>query len=165
MPSGGGVGTARAIAHTYSEFATGGCVLGLREETLQQLMAPAVPPLHGFYDECLKVEVPFSLWFAKPSPKHPFSHPSAFGAPGAGGSFGFADPQAGVGYAYVLNRMGTYLEDPRERALRAAMYQSIGETSPFHARGQEEPKARRASRDGGPFMRGLAFGPCRRRST
>src|ERR1700693_3204332 len=88
VPSGGGVGTARAMAQAYSEFATGGRVLGVREETLQQLIAPAVPPLHGFYDECLKVEVPFSLGFAKPSPKSPFAHPSAFGAPGAGGSFG-----------------------------------------------------------------------------
>jgi CubicO group peptidase (beta-lactamase class C family) len=134
VPSGGGVGTARAMARAYSEFATGGHVLGVREDTLQQLMAPAVPPLHGFYDECLKVEVPFSLGFSKPSS----AHPSAFGAPGAGGSMGFADPQAGVGYGYVLNRMGTYLEDPRDLALRTAMYQAIGETPPFHARSPEE---------------------------
>ncbi len=146
VPSGGGVGTARAIAHAYSEFATGGHVLGVREDTLQQLMAPAVPPLHGFYDECLKVEAPFSLGFMKPSPKYPFAHPSAFGAPGAGGSAGLADPQARVGYAYVLNRMGTYLEDPRERALRTAMYQSIGETPPFLVRSPEERILRSTTR-------------------
>ena len=138
VPSGGGVGTARAMAQAYSEFATGGRVLGLREDTLQQLMAPAIPPLHGFYDECLKVEVPFSLGFMKPGPKNPFIHPSAFGAPGAGGSMGFADPQAKVGYAYVLNRMGSYLEDPRERALRTALYRSLGETPLFQLRGPEE---------------------------
>ncbi len=137
-PAGGGVGTASAMAQAYSVFATGGRELGLREETLQQLMAPALPPLHGFYDECLKVEVPFSLGFMKPSPKYPFGHPSAFGAPGSGGSFGFADPQARVGYAYILNRMGTYLEDPRELALRKALYRSIGESHPFHGRGPEE---------------------------
>jgi len=146
VPSGGGVGTARAIAQAYSVFATGGRELGLREETLQQLMAPAVPPLHGFYDECLKVEVPFSLGFMKPSPKYPFGHPSAFGAPGAGGSAGFADPQARVGYAYILNRMGTYLEDPRELALRNALYRSIGETHPFTVRGPEESVPRSTTR-------------------
>jgi CubicO group peptidase (beta-lactamase class C family) len=138
VPSGGGVGTARAMAQAYSEFATGGRLLGVREETLQQLMVPAAPPLHGFYDEVMQMEVAFSLGFMKPSPKYPFGHPSAFGAPGSGGSAGFADPQARVGYAYILNRMGTYLEDPRELALRKALYQSIGETSPFHGRGQEE---------------------------
>ncbi len=128
VPSGGGVGTARAIARAYSEFATGGRELGLREETLRQLMKPAIPPLHGFMDECLKIEVPFSLGFAKPASKRPFGPPSAFGAPGAGGSFAYADPQSEIGYAYVMNRMGTYLEDPRDLALRAAMYRSLGLT-------------------------------------
>ncbi len=128
VPSGGGVGTARGIARAYSAFATGGGELGLHEGTLAQLMAPAVPPLHGFHDECLKTEVQYSLGFAKSSPNYPFGPPSAFGSPGAGGSFGFADPQAGIGYGYVPNRMGAYLlEDPRDRALRNAMYRAIGE--------------------------------------
>jgi CubicO group peptidase (beta-lactamase class C family) len=106
VPSGGGVGTARAMALAYSVFATGGEELGLREETLRQLMAPAIPPVHGFHDECLKVEVQFSLGFAKPGPKDPFGHPSSFGHPGAGGSFGFADPHAKIGYASSPIRWG-----------------------------------------------------------
>ena len=53
VPSGGAVGTARAIARAYSVFATGGRELGLRQETLDLLAAPAVPPTHGFHDECL----------------------------------------------------------------------------------------------------------------
>ncbi|MFW9994393.1 MAG: serine hydrolase domain-containing protein [Candidatus Odinarchaeota archaeon] len=128
VPSGGGVGTARAIARAYSAFATGGKELGLREETLKQLMAPPVAPLNGFRDVALKVEIPFSLGFTKPSPKNPFGSPSSFGMPGTGGSFGFADPQAEIGYGYVLNGMGTSLTDPRDRALRTAMYRSIGGT-------------------------------------
>lgn len=131
IPAGGGVGTARALARAYGVFATGGRELGLREETLRQLMAPAVPPAHGFRDACLKVEIRFSLGFAKPGPKNPFAHPSAFGSPGTGGSFAFADPHARVGYAYIPNRMGACLEDPREAALRGAMYRSIGETDPY----------------------------------
>ncbi len=132
VPAGGGVGTARAIAHAYSVFATGGKELGLREETLRQLMAPPVAPVHGFHDEALKVDTRFSLGFAKPGPKDPFGHPSSFGMTGAGGSFGFADPEAKIGYGYVLNRMSTYLMDPRDLALRTAMYRSIGETDPYH---------------------------------
>jgi CubicO group peptidase (beta-lactamase class C family) len=115
------------MARAYGVFATGGEELGLREETLRQLMAPAIPPIHGFHDECLKVEIQFSLGFAKPGPKDPFGHPSSFGHPGAGGSFGFADPHAKIGYAYVPNQMGTYLTDPRDEALRTAMYRSIGD--------------------------------------
>jgi len=127
VPSGGGFGTARAIAHTYSVFATGGHELGLRQETLDLLAAPAIAPTHGFYDECMKTSgVQFSLGFMKPSAVWQFGSASSFGSPGAGGSLGFADPTAGVGYAYVTSRMGTRLTgDPRDVALRGALYSAI----------------------------------------
>ena len=36
---------------------------------------------------------------------------------------GFADPDAGIGYAYVTSQMGTRLTgDPRDVALRDALY-------------------------------------------
>ena len=54
VPSGNAVGTARGIAHAYSVFASGGRELGLRQETLDLLAAPAIPPSRGFYDECMK---------------------------------------------------------------------------------------------------------------
>jgi CubicO group peptidase (beta-lactamase class C family) len=130
VPAGGGVGTARAMAHAYGVFATGGKELGLREETLRQLMAPPVPPIRGFRDACLNVEVPFSVGFMKPGRKNPFAHPSGFGAPGTGGSMGFADPEARLGFAYFPNRMSAHLSDPRAEALRTAVYRSIGETDP-----------------------------------
>jgi len=136
VPAGGGVGTARAIAHAYSVFATGGKELGLRKETLQQLMAPAIPPVYGFRDACLKVEIQFSLGFEKPGPKDAFAHPSSFGHHGTGGSFGFADPHAQIGYAYIPNQIGVHLTDPRETALRTAVYDSIGEPDPYHMRGR-----------------------------
>jgi CubicO group peptidase (beta-lactamase class C family) len=130
VPSGGAVGTARAIAHAYSVFATGGRELGLRTETLDLLAAPAVAPTRGFYDECMKANgIKFSLGFMKPSPAWPFGGASSFGSPGAGGSLGFADPAAGVGYAYVTSRMGTALTgDPRDVALREALYSAIPAT-------------------------------------
>ncbi|MGO8954958.1 MAG: serine hydrolase domain-containing protein [Rhodomicrobium sp.] len=126
VPSGGGVGAARAIAHAYSVFATGGHELGLRPETLEALKAPAVPPKYGFHDECLKGEIQFSLGFMKSSATWPFASPAAFGSPGAGGSLGFADPQTGSGYAYVPNRMRMKITgDPREVALRNAVFSCL----------------------------------------
>lgn len=124
VPSGGAVTTARALAHAYSVFATGGRELGLRKETLELLAAPAVPPSRGFYDECMKGDgVQFALGFMKPGPVWTFGSPSSFGSPGAGGSMGFADPEAGVGYGYVTSQMGTSLTgDPRDVALRDALY-------------------------------------------
>ena len=122
IPSGGGVGTAHAIARAYGAFATGGHELGLRPETVAALRAPAIPPARGFHDECLKGEVGFSLGFMKPTAVWPFGGPEAFGAPGAGGSLGYADPATGIGYGYVTNRIGTKQDgDPRDVALRRAM--------------------------------------------
>jgi CubicO group peptidase (beta-lactamase class C family) len=122
VPAGGGVGTARAVAHAYSVFATGGRELRLSPATLRALSALAVPPTHGFYDECMMGEVRLSLGFLKPSPSWPFGSEGSFGSPGSGGSLGFADPAAGIGYAYVTSRMGTALTgDPRDLALRAEL--------------------------------------------
>jgi CubicO group peptidase (beta-lactamase class C family) len=127
VPSGGGVATARSIAHAYSVFANGGGELGLRNETLNLLAAPAVPPTRGFFDECLKGDgVQFSLGFMKSTAVWPFGGVRSYGAPGAGGALGFADPDVGIGYAYVTNQMGTTLTgDPRDVALRDALYAAL----------------------------------------
>ena len=127
VPSGGGVGTARGIAHAYGAFAAGRRELGLRRETLDLLAAPAIPPTRGFYDECMKADgIQFSLGFMKSTPIWPFGSSRSFGAPGSGGSLGFADPEAGVGYAYVTSQMGTDLTgDPRDVALRDALYAAL----------------------------------------
>ena len=127
VPAGGGVGTARAIARAYSEFATGGRILQLRPDTLDALTAPAIAPSRGFYDECMKGDgVHFSLGFMKHCPVWPFGNEASFGMPGTGGSLGFADPKAGIGYGYVTSQMGTSLTgDPRELALRNALYAII----------------------------------------
>jgi CubicO group peptidase (beta-lactamase class C family) len=124
VPAGGGVGTARAMAHAYSAFASG--QLGLRQQTLDLLTAPAIPPTHGFFDECLKGELQFSLGFMKPSENWLFVGPRSFGAPGSGGALGFADPDSGIGYGYVTSRMGlNFAGDPRDVALRQALYGAI----------------------------------------
>jgi CubicO group peptidase (beta-lactamase class C family) len=122
VPSGGGVGTARAIAKAYGVFASDGRELGLKPETIDALKAPAIPSRRGFFDECFRAPAQFSLGFMKPSDTFRFGRASAFGAPGAGGSMGYADPQIGLGYGYVTNRMGVELQgDPRDMALRAAI--------------------------------------------
>lgn len=127
VPSGDGVGTARAIARAYSVFATGGRELQLRPETLDALSAPAIPATHGgFYDECMMGDIQYSLGFMKPGPTWPFGNEGSFGFPGSGGSLGYADPKAGIGYGYVTSQMGTTLTgDPRDLALRNALYSII----------------------------------------
>ena len=49
-----------------------------------------------------------------------------YGASAEGGSFGFADPDAHLGYAYVMNKLDFWLfDDPREKPLRDAVYRAI----------------------------------------
>jgi len=45
---------------------------------------------------------------------------------GAGGSLGFADPEARVGFGYVMNRTGhEILADTRSATLVEALYESL----------------------------------------
>jgi CubicO group peptidase (beta-lactamase class C family) len=129
VAAGNGVGTARAIARAYSALAEGGGELGITPEIMAELTAPAPAKLSK--DVVLGVPSHFSLGYIHPAPAYVFSpSPRAFGTPGAGGSFAFADPDARLGYAYVMNRMEFYLsDDPREKALREALYRGIGRAS------------------------------------
>lgn len=61
----------------------------------------------------------------RPSPVWAFGGPRSFGAPGAGGSLGYADPDTRLGYAYVCNRMGQSKDDPSDLALRNAIDRCI----------------------------------------
>jgi len=132
IPAANGIGDARSIARLYGEFATGGQALGLRKETLEHLMADPVLPREGVRDLVLHTDTVFSLGFMKPSRDFDFaSSPRGFGAPGAGGSFGFADPDARLGMGYVMNKMGVHLvDDPREKALRDAAHRSASKFGP-----------------------------------
>lgn len=125
VPAGNGVGTARAIARAYSAFAEGGTELGLTPETCARMTAPPEFPFPK--DQILNLPVYYSLGYFRPGPNVWFgSSPRAFGHPGAGGSFAFADPDAHVGYAYVMNKMDFHLvDDPREKALRDALYRAL----------------------------------------
>src|SRR6185369_1310477 len=98
LPAANGTGTVDAIAAAYGEAATGGQKLGLKQSTLDILMKPATPPSGGLLDVVLRVDSIFSVGYVKPFPSFRFgaSGGQAFGTPGAGGSFGFADPETGV---------------------------------------------------------------------
>ena len=131
IPAANGIGQARAVAAAYGEFATGGERLGLKSQTLDALKDAASPPSGGLVDVVLRIESLFSLGYVKPFPRFRFGTDRglAFGTPGGGGSFGFADPDLGLGFAYVMNRTGFRLyDDPREIALRDAVYRSLGAT-------------------------------------
>jgi CubicO group peptidase (beta-lactamase class C family) len=157
IPAGNGVGTARAIARLYSAFAEGGAELGIGPDTIATLTE--LPRTAHTKDVVLGVPCFFSLGFLRPGPDVEFgSSRRAFGAPGAGGSFAFADPDARLGYAYVMNKMDYHMsDDPREKALRDAAYRALAkigsgcdESAGSSEMGIEPPAAGEAEPEPGP---------------
>jgi CubicO group peptidase (beta-lactamase class C family) len=127
-PSVNGTGQPRAIARIYGALATGDDRLGIGAATRRELERPAAEPTSGSRDVALGIDGSYAMGLLKPSPAMPFGSSSrAYGAPGGGGSLGFADPDARVGYAYAMNRLGFDMPvDPRELAIRDAFYTCIG---------------------------------------
>ncbi|MCC9600801.1 beta-lactamase family protein [Stieleria sp. JC731] len=131
IPSAGGFGQARAVARIYDALARGGDELGLTDQTFAELCRPAELPNAGSRDAVLKLDVAYGMGFSKPSHGFQFgSDASAFGCPGAGGCFGMADPSAQLSFAYLTNTMSFRIfDDPRERAIREAMYRCAKSTT------------------------------------
>ena len=127
IPAGNGIGSARSLAKLYGAAATGGAELGFTPDVFAALKAPASPPTGGVRDFVGQADTSYSLGFNKPTSEWVFgSSDTAFGTPGAGGSFAFADPDTGTGFAYVMNRMGMHpFSDPRELGLRQAVFRDV----------------------------------------
>jgi CubicO group peptidase (beta-lactamase class C family) len=68
----------------------------------------------------------FGLGFQLTHPERQLGDgPRCFGHFGAGGSVGFADPDAGLGFGYVTNQMGPRWRNPRNKALMDAAYAGL----------------------------------------
>lgn len=120
IPSINGHATARAIASLYGAVARGGL---LSSESI----ARAGTESSRGQDEVLRVETRFGLGFMISLPEDPFGpNEGSFGHPGAGGSVGFADPKAKLGFGFVPSRLGTRIKlDPRAQRLIEATYASL----------------------------------------
>ena len=115
-----GIGSASSLAKFYGMLANGGELDGRRyfkPETIAQMTTT----LASGVDRILQIPTAFSAGFMKDPPAAPLRifgpSASAFGHPGAGGSNAFADPENGIGFAYVMNQMEQSLL-PNEKSLR-----------------------------------------------
>lgn len=142
LPSAVGFATARSFATLYGALASDGSANGHR------LVAPSVlPELCGAaergYDRVLRGESAYSVGFARPARVSQIGWgPRSFGFGGAGGSLCFGDPDQALGFAYLNNRMGWRMADPRFLALRDATYVALqrkGRARGGGAGGREQP--------------------------
>ncbi len=90
------------------------------------LLAEATSPQSSGYCPILHEDVTFGLGFTPTSPRRSFGpNPGSYGHFGTGGAVGFADPQAGVAFGYVMNHVIPRWQSTRNRALIDALYDSI----------------------------------------
>jgi len=114
LPSSNGVGTARSLARMYA--AVIGEVDGvrlLRPETV----ATATKEQASGADQVMVVPSRFSVGYMLPIEDNPMTGPNAFGHTGRGGSLGFADPEHGIAFGYVMNNIIGGSDDVRATSL------------------------------------------------
>lgn len=131
LPSMGGIASAQALAKFYAMLASGGCMEGqvfFKKQTLEWMSTRLT---QGF-DPVLQREMSFSAGFmmdpldGNGCKIHSLLGPSlsAFGHAGAGGSLGFAEPEQGIGFGYVMNQMESgVLPHDRCTSLMRAFYE------------------------------------------
>ena len=127
IPAANGIGTARSVAKAYGCVATGGSELGLTADVLDALPSPRFHRPTGCATKCSTSTPHSRSATSNRSPSPGSVHRTKRSEhPGAGGSFGFADPDTGIGFAYAMNKAGFHLyNDPRELALRQALFHDI----------------------------------------
>lgn len=123
MPAANGITTARSLARMYA--ATVGDVDGVRLIDDSTVKLATTERVNG-PDAVLVAPSQFGCGFMLDGTLTPMLSPRSFGHAGAGGSLGYADPDARVGYGYVMNQMGGNLTgDPRTLGLTAAVRDSL----------------------------------------
>ena len=120
VPSTNGHGSAFGIALLYAALIARPRLLspGLLEE--------ATAPQSTGFCPVLGEEVTFGLGFTPTTERRPLGpNPASFGHFGTGGALGFADPDAGVAFGYVMNAVTPRWQSTRNRALIQAVYESL----------------------------------------
>jgi CubicO group peptidase (beta-lactamase class C family) len=121
IPSTNAHATARGLTRIYSALAAGG-----EPVVAPAILAEAVVEHANGPDAVLTRASRFGLGFQLPQPERTLGpHAGAFGHFGAGGALGFADPEAGIAFGYVMNRMGPRWQNPTTRRLIDALYASL----------------------------------------
>ncbi|HEB89655.1 MAG TPA: class A beta-lactamase-related serine hydrolase [Deltaproteobacteria bacterium] len=106
IPAANGHGTARALARIYGALACGGEVDGIRILEPDSIERARAEQVSGPDATLGGLPMRYGLGFMLRSDFMPLSPgPNSFGHPGAGGSVGMADPDAHVGFGYVMNKM------------------------------------------------------------
>ena len=124
FPASNGITDARSLARMYASLIGDG-VDGVRlfnDETVTRASAEQVIGR----DQVVGVLTRFGLGFSLYRERSNMVQDGVFGHGGAGGSLGFADPKADIGFGYVMNKMQMVGDDdPRTVGLTQAVHASL----------------------------------------
>jgi CubicO group peptidase (beta-lactamase class C family) len=124
IPAAGGISDARSIAKMYA--ACIGKVDDIRLLTPEQIKTASAQETEGPNVVIMNLDLQFGLGFIVPSTLVQLGGPSSFGHLGAGGSVGWADPDAELAFGYVMSRMDMGLTgDQRSSRLVNACYDAV----------------------------------------
>lgn len=124
LPAVNGVTNARSLARLYASLV--GSVDGRRMLSASTVKRATEEQTEGGDVILFDMPTRFGLGFMLSSPFSPYGSPACFGHPGHGGSVGFGDPDAGVGFGYVMNRLHAGMDpDPRSHALIEQTYKAL----------------------------------------
>jgi CubicO group peptidase (beta-lactamase class C family) len=124
IPAAAGIGDARSLARMYS--ACIGTVDGIRLIDDAQLRRATTQLTTGPNRVLLDMDIQFGLGFMLRSSVIELGGPRSFGHFGAGGSVGWADPDADLAFGYVMNRMDMGLAgDLRSYELMNACFDAV----------------------------------------
>ena len=132
VPGGNGITDATSLSRMYAGLigpVEGGPSAPLL--TRDQVELARTPLTFGqdqvFASVGLPLEQKIGLGFWRASPAAPWGARGSFGHAGAGGSYGFADPEHGLAVGYVMNKMAeAVLIDPRSAGIITALYAAVG---------------------------------------
>ncbi len=125
-----------SLARMYAALANGGALPASEEHPAVRLLSAATIDAARAEqsrgdDMVLHLESRFGLSFMLPAGMRYFSdNPRAFGHSGMGGSLAFADPEARLSVAYVMNQLLTGVDggDRRWWGFLSAIYEALGST-------------------------------------
>ncbi len=122
-----GQANARGIAGIYGMLANGGEINGTRIISKKGIEAATQEEVDGSQDNLVTGRaMRFARGFALNTESHYGPNPDTFGHAGAGGSLGFADADAKIGFGYTMNQMQVNEDDePRSDILIKALYECL----------------------------------------
>ena len=109
----------------YAPLASDGTALGVHVVSPEAAMKLRGRQSWSDCDRIMRKSMGFAQGFLKEEAGVFTPHDAFLGHPGTGGCLGFADPEMGISFGYVMNRMRSHVRSPTAMALSHSVYDAL----------------------------------------